>query len=112
METGEQRESRQVTQGDPGPRTSPAGVWKGADPCEGVVNGICHCTKLSQVELRLHNPGIERTGSGIKGHPKASHKNPGHHGSLGPQGDLKAVSNTEMHIEKSTEGLSPGLRTT
>ena len=65
--------------------------------------------KLSQVKLRLHNPGIEGTGSGIKGHPKASHKNPGHHGCLEPEGDLKVVSNTEMHNDKSIKALDGGL---
>lgn len=64
--------------------------------------------KLSQVELRLHNPSIEGTGSGIKGHPKASHKNPGHHGSLDLQGDLKTGSNTEKSIKALDGGLSPG----
>lgn len=80
-----------------GPEPLPGG-WQGAELCEGAVYGICLCqgTKLSWRELRLRNPHIKGTGSGVKGHPKAFHKNPGHHGSLGPQCDLEAVSNTEF----------------
>lgn len=83
-----------------GPEPPPPGVGREPNHVKEWVNGICHCTKLSQGEIRLHNPGIEGTGSGIKGHPKASHENPGHHGSLGSQGDLMAVSNTEIDAQR------------
>lgn len=63
-----------------GPEPPLSGGWNGVALCEAVVSGICQGTKLSSVEVRLHNPEIGGTGSGIKGHPKAFQKNPGHHG--------------------------------